>query len=187
VAFLVFIGRIDKQTAHALLNRQKQADDEFLNTYGQQAFSDMLKVRDERSKLSVVEAFTNKIGDQSALINQPTGIWFSHVIVPVLFQAIIDEFPLAPVGTPPYRWHTLNPDPLHNQITLQAEWPDPIDRNLTTLIDLELTLVPWKDGRTALLFRHNASEQNTKGTDPFATQIIKLTNTWLKNLCSRCK
>jgi len=187
VAFFVFMGRLDKQTAQLLIQRQKQADDEFLNTYGNQAFSEMLKVREERSKLSALDTFTSKIGDESALLSQPTGIWFSQVIVPTLFQAIVDEFPVAPIGTPPYRWHTINPDPLLNQITLQAEWPDPIDHNLTTLIDLELTLIPWKDGRTTLLYRHNASAQNTKGTDPFATQIIKLTNTWLKNLCSRCK
>lgn len=186
-AFFFFIGRLDKQTAQALLQRQKQADDEFLQSYGQEAFSDMIKVREDRSKLSALDTFNSKISDQATLVSQPTGFWFCPAVVPTLFQAIVDEFQSAPIGTPPYRWHTLSPDQLHNQITLQAEWPDPIDRNLTTLIDLELTLVPWKDGRTALLFKHNSSAQNTKGTDPFATQIIKLTNTWLKNLCTRCK
>lgn len=176
--------KLDKQSAQALLAKQKQADDQFITAFGEEAFLELKKTREAATQASKLDRVTGKLLSESAQLNQLSGVWFSSATMPVVFEAILDEFPMAPIGTPPYRWESVFPNPLLNQIGFCANWPDPSNQELTTSLILQLTLTPNKDGRTALHFKHDVS---AKGTDPFVQQIIKLTNQWLRALCARCE
>lgn len=105
VVFFLWLKRnLDRQTDQARVGKRKQVDDEFITAYGQEAFLQMKQIRDaglqQESKLA---GATSKLLSESAQLNQPSGMWFSTTTRTVVFQAIVDEFPVTPIGNLRYR------------------------------------------------------------------------------------
>lgn len=167
IAFMVWYKWDDIQRKKKQLEK---SDKEYLEQYGQVAYDQMLKER-ARNKGIAFSAITN---------SESAGIWYSSARIDKLPQLIELNHPAALIGTPPHRLQQLSQTEV-NQMTLSGEWTYPKNSKITTIATLQLDLSPQADGRTGVRYNYKIVPED----DPFAAQLMKITNFWLQNLIEK--
>lgn len=145
-------------------------DEEYRKQYGELAYQEMIKGR-TRNKPTSFSSLTN---------SESSGIWYSNARADRLPQLIQLNHPEALIGSSPHRLEQLSHTGT-NQITLLGEWPYPKKAEITTIAKLELDFVPQADGRTGVKYNYSVAPSD----DPFAAQLMKITNFWLQNLIEK--
>lgn len=167
IGFISWLKWDDKKRAKQQLEK---SDEEYRQKYGELAYQEMLKER-ARNKSMVFSSVTNSVS---------SGVWYSRVSVDKLPQLIELNHAEALIGTPPHRLMELS-QTASNQMTLTGEWPYPKKAEITTVAKLQLDFASQQDGRTGVRYNYTISPQD----DPFAAQLMKITNFWLQNLIEK--
>jgi hypothetical protein len=150
----------------------EKSDNDYKERYGELAFQKMLK---ERASF--------KSNPFAKMTNSPTsGIWHTRTRIDVLPQFIEINHPGAQIGNAPHRLSNLICTDT-NKLSLTAEWPYPKNPQLTTVVVLELQMSAEPSGGSSVRYKYSIAPDD----DPFAAQIVELTNFWLQNLLEKAK
>lgn len=150
----------------------EKSDKDYKERYGEDAYQQMLKDR-ERSKSNPFAKLTN---------SPTSGIWYTRTRLDVLPEFIEINHPTAPIGNAPHRLSKLSCTDT-NKLSLSAEWPYPKNPQITTIVVLELEMSAHAGGGSSVRYNYSIAPED----DPFAAQIVELTNFWLQNMLEKAK
>lgn len=151
----------------------EKSDNEYRERYGEAAYQQMVK---ERSKVKMGNPFAK-------LANSPTaGIWTTGKQLEVVPEFIEVNHPTALIGNAPHRLGKLTRTDT-NKLSLSAEWPYPKNPQITTIVVLDLECTAQPAGGTIVKYKYSIAPED----DPFAAQIVELTNFWLQNILEKTR
>jgi hypothetical protein len=157
-----------KQRAAARKRRLELEDAAFIAAHGAEAYAKLQKDRQASQPDLFEKLATGRL----------SGVLYSNLTPATLAKTI--EFYHGQFGTSPVCWTQFWPATLNYEIYLRGQWPNPLNEEITSWLTLKIKLVGQVDGRTALKFSYQASPH----ADPFARQLIQMTNWELEHICS---
>lgn len=164
LAFFIFMKWQDREFQR---NTLEKSDKEYKERYGELAYQQMVN---ERNK--------NKSNPFAKATNTPTsGVWHTRTRIDMLPNLIQGNHPQALIGNAPHRLDELRTMD-RNRISLSGQWPYPKNAQITTIVTLDLVMSSHTDGGCAVRYKYTIAPAD----DPFAAQIVKITNFWLQNL-----
>ncbi len=126
-------------------------------------------------------------------LEQLDNYWQTGASAAVIFETIYKQFATKPIGTGQFRWRNIRPVPEYYQIFFETSWQHqnsgahigigPSWDN-TTEVTMTLTVEQLETG-SGVRASYNRASNNLANADPFATQLIRNTNSWLKSLCEQ--
>ncbi|MBX9724595.1 MAG: hypothetical protein K2X81_24535 [Candidatus Obscuribacterales bacterium] len=171
VVLVVFVNKKTKGPSETETRKkaQEEQDKAYLAAHGAEAFAEMLRNR----KL-------HKPGFFDKIASGPnSGVLYS-TLTPKALAHNIEHNQQAFSGTPPVCWEHFWPANLNFEIFFKGEWPNPTDETITTTLTLTIILAAQADGRTAVKYSYKAEP----AIDPFAQQLIEISNMTLNNICN---